>query len=238
MKNLVKLQLRNIFHNKFFYVCLILSVALTEVFSFIETILSSTKDVRLVFPEIINSLTSEVGIIGMIFITLLCTFDFSEGTTKNIVGRGYSKIKLLLSKYIAALTGLFIMYGIQIILIFILFAKNGLGFDSNVPITLLFIIFKIVAFTIFYATIAFVLEKTSSAIITNLFLPNIATIVFGIVDKNLHMNISKYWIENVGLDFISTPALSNLAFPIILYFVYIIMFACIGIYITKGKEIK
>ena len=238
MKNLVKLQLRNIFHNKFFYVCLILSVALTEVFSFIETILSSTKDVRLVFPEIINSLTSEVGIIGMIFITLLCTFDFSEGTTKNIVGRGYSKIKLLLSKYIAALTGLFIMYGIQIILIFILFAKNGLGYESNFPMILLFILFKIVAFTIFYATIAFVLEKTSSAIITNLFLPNIATIVFGIVDKNLHMNISKYWIENVGLDFISTPALSNLAFPIILYFVYIIMFACIGIYITKGKEIK
>ena len=238
MKNLVKLQLRNIFHNKFFYVCLILSVALTEVFSFIETILSSTKDVRLVFPEIINSLTSEVGIIGMIFITLLCTFDFSEGTTKNIVGRGYSKIKLLLSKYIAALTGLFIMYGIQIILIFILFAKNGLGFDSNVPITLLFIIFKIVAFTIFYATIAFVLEKTSSAIITNLFLPNIATIVFGIVDKNLHMNISKYWIENVGLDFISTPALSNLAFPIIVYFIYVVLFAFIGCYITKGKEIK
>ena len=49
---------------------------------------------------------SEVSIIGMLFITIFCTFDFSEGTTKNIIGRGYSRIKLLISKYIGSFIGI------------------------------------------------------------------------------------------------------------------------------------
>ena len=100
MNKLIKLQLRNVFHNKLFYVCLGLMLASTSLLKFLT---SSNMQTIKVFPEIINFLSSEVGIISTIFIALFCCFDFNEGTTKNIISRGYNRNQFLFSKYIVSL---------------------------------------------------------------------------------------------------------------------------------------
>ena len=62
-------------------------------------------------------------------------------------------------------------------------------------------LFNIVAFTVLYGTIAFILEKNSTVIIVNLFIPSIITLVSGIVDTHLKLDIGKYWIDVVGSGF-------------------------------------
>ena len=238
MKKLIKLHLRNIYHNKLFYVCLGISIFMSTIMTVIFSMITKSTNQTTVFSEFKSFLSSEVGLISMLFITLFCTFDFTEGTTKNIIARGYSKTKLLLSKYIASLIGLFSMYAIMFLVIFIFFIKNGLGFESNIPLILIFTLFKVTAYTVLYGTISFVLEKNSSAIIANLFLPNIINLILSIADSNLDIKISKYWIENIGSKFINTPTLSNISSPLIIYTIYIVFFVFIGYRIVKEKEIK
>ena len=238
MNRLIKLQLRNIFYNKLFYVCLGINILLSPVITFVMSLTTKMVKTRPFLPEVQAFLTTEVGLISMLFITIFCTFDFMEGTAKNIIARGYSKTKFLLSKYIASLIGLFSMYGIIILVTFVLFIKNGLGYQSSMPIMLLFIVFNVVAYTIIYATISFILEKNSSAIIVNLFFPNIVMLVLNIVDSNLHANTSKYWIGNVGEKFLEKPIMSNLSFPLLMFLIYIIACILIGLYVARRKEIK
>ena len=106
------------------------------------------------------------------------------------------------------------------------------------PLVLIFSLFKILSYTVLYATIAFILEKTSSAIIANLFFPSIVSLALDLADSKLHANISKIWIDNIGTKFLEKPILSNMSMPIIMYIIYIVLVAVIGIQIVKVKEIK
>ncbi len=236
MIKLLKLQLRNIFHNKLFYICLLLTIA-TPIVTFITTNSLKATPPK-VFPEIKSFLASEVGIIGVIFIAIFACLDFNEGTTKNIIARGYTRTQLLLSKYIATLIGLFIMYIVTIILTFIFFTKNGLGYESSMLYSFINSIVGIIAYTIFYTTMSFLLEKNGSAIIASLFIPNILSIGLGLIDSKLNLNISNYWIDNVSNQFLKKTTFQNLLWSILFYGIYIVAFSVIGTLILKKKEIK
>ena len=131
MGKLIKMQLRVMFHSKLFYVCLVLFLVMALLPSFIGSMILKSSNEIMVLPEIENHLISGIGLIEMIFITLFCVLDFTEGTTKNIVARGYSKIKLLMTKYLVSAIGVFCMYGVYIIISFLLYFRNGLGYDST-----------------------------------------------------------------------------------------------------------
>ena len=238
MKRLLKLQFRNIFHNKLFYVCLGISILTTTVVSLVTEFAFKNGTASTVCGEIMSLFTSEVGIINLLFITLFCTFDFTEGTAKNIVARGYNKTKVLVSKYIACFVALFIMYGIISILDFALFIRNGFGFQSSMIPLLIFCVFKILAFTILYGTIAYSLEKNSTAIIANLFVPNLVMLLLGIADSNLHTKMSQYWIDNIGNKFVENPTFGGLFGPIVMFLIYIALCFFIGSKIAKNKEVK
>jgi len=191
-----------------------------------------------VMPQIVSLLSGEISLLSTIFIALFCCLDFNEGTTKNIVGRGYSRTQVLLSKYIVSLIGLFSFYIISFIVIFCLFGINGLGFENVMLYSIINSIFRIIAYTIFFSTISFILEKNGSAIIACLFAPSIIQTVLSLVDSKLKIDISKYWITNISNEFLSNSSLANLNYSIILYIVYIIIFIVLGINTANKKEIK
>ena len=109
MIKLLKLQLRNVFRNKLFYVCLILLLIPIIAMKFVGNLIPDMEPIK-VLPQILDFLKGEPALISIIFIILFTCLDFSEGTAKNIIARGYTKIELLFSKYIVSLIGLFIMY--------------------------------------------------------------------------------------------------------------------------------
>jgi len=238
MKRLVKLQLRNIFHNKLFYICLGIVLLISPIASFISQILLPQTQPTKVLPQIMSFLSSEIGIVGKIFIALFCCFEFSNETTKNIIAKGYTRVQLLFSKYIGSLIGVFSIYIITSLVILILFVKNGIGYDSSMIYPFINSIISIIAFTIFFSTMSFIIESSGIAIIACLFVPTAVTLVLTFVDANLKLNIGNYWIDNVSSKFIQSPTFTNLCLSILGYLIYVIIFAIVGIQLSKRKEIK
>ncbi len=244
MKRLLKLQFRNVFHNKLFYVCLGLSLLLGPVLSIVLSLTLSNMfqtgngiDQK-VLPQIISFLGSELGLVSIIYIALFSCLDFNEGTTKNIIARGYTKKQLLFSKYIVSIISLFTMYLVTCLILFIVYIKNGIGFESVLLLQLLVYIIGIIATTIFYSTISFISEKNSAAIIVCLFIPQIISFAIAAIETQTKLSISKYWIDNVSATFKSKPTISNMIFPVVCYLVYIVVIPIIGSKIIKNKEIK
>lgn len=249
MKKLIKMQIRNLFHSKLFYICLGITL-LSPVLSFILEILipnipalqdeifedgiTYTK----VFPEFISFMNGGIGLIGKVFIALFCCLEFTEGTAKNIIARGYTRTQYLLSKYIVTLIGLFTMYLITFVVTFVLFIKNGLGYESDMIYSLIISVFEIISITIMFSTLSILLEKNGSAIIACLFIPTGASLVLTVCDSYLKLGISKYWIENIHEIYDSSPVISNLWLSILYYSIYSIFFMKLGNYLFAKKEIK
>ena len=235
MKKLIKLQIRNLFHNKLFYICLILSLLMCYTSIFLSSLFAEGNKAM---NQIVSLLQGGIDIIDIVFVVLFCCYDFNDGTTKNIIARGYTKNQLLFSKYIVSIIGVSVIYLIMILLTFTLTIKNGIGYESNMILIIINSIIAIITYIIFYSTISFLLEKNGISLIVCLFVPSIISSLLGLVDLKFNINISKYWIDNISNTFIPTPTLSNLTTSIIQYLIYIIIFIVIGTQLLKKKEIK
>ena len=236
MHKLLKLQLRNIFHNKLFYVCLIITLLTEPILDFAMNF--KAKAAIKVLPQVVSFLSSEVGIISMIVVVLYCCFDFNEGTIKNIIARGYTRKQYLFTKYIASLIGLLVMYIITIIVTAILFIKNGLGFENIMIYQIINSAAGIIAYTVLYATISIILEKNGSAIIACLFGPNIIPLVLSVIDTNFKLKLVDFWIDSASTKFTEKPTFNNLTYSILYYAIYTVIFIIIGNQLFKNKEIK
>ena len=237
MGKLLKFNLRNIFHNKLIYICFALSVLLNQAFSFISALLQGTNNLK-IFPQIVTMIADEPSLISILFIVIFCCYDFSEDTTKNIIARGYSRTQLLFSKYISSLIGVFAMILASSLLTFILYIKNGFGYDASMVYPLLKNIVAIIAYVILYATIALLLEKNGVAISTVVLLPIFIPLILVAIDSNLKLHISKFWLDNVANTFDKNPTLGNLGLTVLYYLVYIVIFILIGTQLFRKKEIK
>ena len=144
MNRLIKFQVRNMFKQKSFYVCLCLLILMGPILTFIGAFNTTNYETIKVMPQMVSLLSGEISLLSTIFIALFCCLDFNEGTTKNIIGRGYSRTQVLLSKYIVSLIGLFSFYIISFIIIFCLFGINGLGFENVMLYSIINSIFRII----------------------------------------------------------------------------------------------
>lgn len=238
MNKLIKFQIRNMFKQKFYYVCLFLFVFMYPVLDFIGAFNTPSFETIKVLPKIVNLLSGGGNIISIIFIALFCCMDFNEGTAKNIIGRRYSRIQLLFSKYIVSLLGVFTFYIVSFVLIFCFFGINGLGYENAMLYSIINSIVKIIAYTIMYSTMSFILEKNGAAILGCLFIPTIIQTLLSLIDSKFHIEISRYWIDNLSMKIITDTSSSNPDYLIIFYIIYTIIFIALGISLTKRKEIK
>lgn len=238
MNNLVKFQVKSLFKQKFYLICLLLSLLLGPIFDFFNVFNSSKYGTVMVMPEMVTYLSSAVGLVDIILIVLFCCLDFSEGTLKNVVSRGYSKVQVLFSKYISCFIGVFSIYLVTFIITLLLFGMNGFGFESSMTYLFIESIFRIIVYVVFFSTISFVLEKTSFSIIACLFVQNIINLALTFIDSKFSLGISKFWLDNIANDFFVKVTLSNMFYAIIGYAIYMAIFIFIGIICVKRKEIK
>ena len=97
MKKLVKLQLRNLFSLKSFYVCSLLML-LSPIINLVASLLIKKEFAAKFIPEV-SSLLSSTEIVITVVIVLFACLDSNDGTLKNIISRGYTKKQYLLSSY-------------------------------------------------------------------------------------------------------------------------------------------
>ena len=237
MRKLIKLQLRNIFHSKLIYICTTLIILLNPVATLVVS--NSFSDIiknTNICGEILSILS--VGIIETVFIVLVSCSDFNDGTTKNIIARGYTRNQLLFSKYIAILISLLFMHLAGILSAIILLFKNSFGYNTTILYQIINSVVSIIAYTIFYTTMSFLLEKNGSGIIACMFVPNLIPTALTLLNKIVPFNITKLWMEHGEEIFTEKPSLSTLGLSALYYVIYFIIFIIIGTQLLKRKEIK
>ncbi len=236
MKKLIKSQFRLVFHNKLFYICLVLMLIdpITDFFGF----LNPTAKYNLALPSIAGFFRSQIDIISIIFIVIFCCYDFTDGTEKNIIGRGYTRTQFILAKLIVSDTSLFIMYGITSLLFFILFIKNGFGYNIKLIYQIINSIGNIITFCVIFGTIALTIRKSGYSIVACLFGPNIVSIALGIIDAKMKLNISKFWIDTPYLKVFDKPTIGNLSISLLYSIIYVIVFIIIATKVLENREVK
>ena len=239
MSNLLKLQFRNVLHNKLIYICLGVNLLLGPILSFILELTVKTPELgsHELLPEIMSSL-AEPGIVAIMFIAIFTCLDFNEGTMKNIIARGYTRTQVLFSKYIVSIVSVAAMMLVSILLSIIFFAHNGLGTVPEVGPKIIISLLSFVCNTIFYVTLSFALEKNSSAIVGCMFIPRVIGMVLPLISKQSGVPISDYWIDGILTAFNANPGVTSMILPAILLIAYSVGFVLLGTQICCKKEIK
>ena len=238
MSKLIKLQLRTLFHQKLFYICLGLLILMPALVNFVFSIYAKGLGNYQVLPQISSFLSGEISIVSLVFIALFSCFELGEGTAKNIIARGYTRKQLLFSTYITTFIGLFTMYAIVMAVTFFLFLKNGIGYDFSQIYPMIISIGSIICFMVFYSTISMIIQKGGFAVVTCLLAPVIISTALSFIDSFLKTDISQYWFGNIASNFAEKATLVNMGYSLLVFIIYIVVFIIFGNLILKNKEIK
>ena len=240
MKKLVKLQLRNLFSLKSFYVCSALML-LSPIINLVASLLIKKEFAEKFIPEV-SSILSSTEIIITVVIVLFACLDSNDGTLKNIISRGYTKKQYLLSKYVVALIATTIMYLIPIILTFILTIGNGMGFESKYVYYIIAYLLQIGTTICLYVVLSNIFEKIGPSMVACLIGPNMigtALPLLQLLVKAKKINIANFWITSIsGSAIVKHPDILDLLVVAGLATVYIVGLLVLALYLGKNKEVK
>ena len=183
MNRIIRVYLKNIFTQKGIYICIGISALLSVIIPFITDFFMKSATVKTASSEMLSIFTSGVGILETIYITLFVCSDFTDGAAKNYIARGYTRRQILFSKFIASLIAVAAFYIIEAFLAFVLYAKNGIGFEAGNLLFILGSLVTSVAVVGLYVIVANTAEKLGTAIVINIMLPTIIGLVLPLVDK-------------------------------------------------------
>ena len=240
MNRIIKVYLKNVFKQKGFYICLAINTIISSILPFILGELTGFGESVSVSSEVLSALASGVGIVETIFITIFVCNDFSEGTTKNFIARGYTRRQLLIGKFIVSVLATLVFLLAYIAGIFIFYGKNGISFDSSIILYIIGSLAALVANVGLYVVISNTVEKIGIAITANLLLPNVVNLLFPAINliAKTKIDFSKYWITGLTNLMSNTPTVKEMLLVVGLSIVYLVLLFELSNFIIKKKEIK
>lgn len=141
-----------------------------------------------------------LAMIGGVVIAIFVCSEYSQGTIKNIVARGYSRTKIYFAKFIAVSVMISAMYLVAIIF-GALFGLLFFGFSSPADMSwigsLVVQLIASIALGAFAFFMSAVFKKMAPAIILILVIPTVLQLILLLFDVFAGTNISDYWISSV-----------------------------------------
>ena len=247
MSKLVKLELRNLFRQKSFLICLLISVALIIIgilaSNFLNEMAKQAGETELLlgvnaFDNIMGYLSgSNLGILFAIVIAIYFGSEASDGTVKNIIGSGFKRSEFFISKVICVVVMSLIFIIVSLIINYLMCLIMGIDLGTFNFSTFSCVCLTIIALAIMFSSLSFIIFKTSTNIVANICIPMLLPLVLALFDTltKLNFKLSDFWIQNTTLLFTKS---SKLPFMIIVSICYIVVFIILGISLTKRKEIK
>lgn len=250
MNNLVKFELRNILKQKSFIICLIISSALVIIGILASNFLNKMA-AQAGAPDLllgVNAFDSLIGYLSGGNITLLLAIviaiyfgsSSSDGTIKNIIAKGYSRSEFFISKVIGIVIASLIFIITATIFNYIFCAIMNIHIDG-LSISQLSklgcVSLAIIAESIMFCSLSFIIFKTSANIVANICIPLLLPLALTLIDvlAKLKISIADFWIENTATLVTNN---SKLILVLTVSICYIIIFSILGIILTKRKEIK
>ena len=247
MNKLVKFELRNLFKQKSFLICLLISTSLIIIgilaSNFLNKMAEQAGETDILLG--VNAFDSFMGYVAggnlslllAISISIYFGAEASDGTIKNIIAKGYKRSEFFISKVICAvfMTLVFIITGL--IFNYLMCMIMGIDLGSFDIYKFGCVSLAVIAEAIMFSSLSFIIFKTGANIVANICIPMLFPLSLSLLDVLLKLKIklSDFWIENTFGLFINS---SKFLFMIIVSICYIIIFSVLGITLTKIKEIK
>lgn len=211
MKKLLSLELRRLIKHKSLYVCVIGVIACCFIVILTNKLLTSLSSgmegnlLRMNFTGsyfLLNALSqSKIEIFLGVFIAIFVCMDFGEGTIRNIVSRGFTRIEIYFSKLFVCLIASFCIVILNLITGFVLGTIfGGVGDDWTIKILPLILsqLLTIIAYASIFVFFSLLLKKLGSAlavaIILPMFLPLLLTLVNAIFSK-VNFDFTNLWLS-------------------------------------------
>ena len=247
MSKLLRFEFRKLLQSKSLYICSGLLAALTA-FS-VYTAKAMNDDLKLdAVTSGVNSLmealpTSMIPMLMGIFIALFVCEDYGSGTIRNVLTRGYSRLSVFASKYIAVLAAAVFMSAICWAAAFVTgTAFGGSGSESfgseQVKILLCQLVNTLAFATVFFALCSMI-QKSGGAIACCVVLPMVMKIVLKLADTALAehgIELYKYWIEGLGQSIASVTVDGDTLKDALLYSVIYIPVSLAGGWLASRKR--
>lgn len=251
MKELIKFEIRKILRSKAFYILLAISIAFL-IFTAATARLTNEALKKLGEPELPFSAyyfakgamsNSSMTLMLGIFVAIFVCEDF-VGPIKNILGKGYSRTHVFLSKYLVSLATTIVWY---VLVIVVALVYSSIAWGNNLPISdNIFVIFLgqflgLIAIHSFYFAIAYGFTKLSTSIAVILLAPIGINLLLGLLDKAFNITVYKisgFWLDGVVANY-TTSATNDkmLIWGFLLLAIYTAGSIALGLYFAKRKEV-
>lgn len=251
MNKLIRFEFRKLFRSRYFYVISvigILFILLTgATYSIIKAVAGSDPGIPVqnTYAFIKGALGNYFTLLTGIFVAIAATEDNANGTIKNVIGKGYSRLKVFMSKYIVSLIGVLI---ISLLVVGVAVIYGSLAFDKvptqdNIALIIFGQLLSIITYHAMYYAISSGFGKIGPAIAVSIIGPMGMTIAFTLADTAVmtaqlpvQAKPSNYWLDGLFANFTSGPNPIGNGPCFALLFAYLIVAILIGFLISRKKE--
>ena len=269
MRQLLAVEYRKLIRSKSLYICAIVMVCLNIIgvvitkasMDFINSSFGMSDTDQQMFGAMDYSGLkyllsacngSNMLIFFAIFVTIFVCSDFTEGTIKNIVSRGYSREKIFFAKSIVIGTGSVLFSMLSMLTGFVagtIAFGVGKGFDGTAVLTLLIQLLAILAYTMMNVLLAVLFGKLGGALTLGIIIPLVYPLLIQLLDllvvlmsdRSSEATQDFFSRFTVGTNLSKISALGveskDLLFALAIFFVYIMLFTLLGVLAIRKKEV-
>ena len=252
MGKLLKFELSKIKKIKSIYICSIIMV-LTLFINFLtlwgmEYLTGELADAELGMMEMffqndmITSVLSAASngsftmLCGIVIALFVCS-DYSQGTVKTVVAKGFSRTRIYFAKLVSVAVMSVLMYLI-VILFGWLFGMMFFGFDAPTDARWLGVLavqfVSAIAFAAFAFFLSAVLRKSALAIVMLIAIPTVLELVLTLIDLFAETHIGDYWITTVFTMLSQASVeLDRIIISLVLSLAYVVVFIVSGWAISR-----
>lgn len=264
MGQLFRFEFRKLFRQKSFYICgcvligliLLTAVTLNMIYSLSQGnmeaggVTVSASDDGFLYTGIYMLVgavsSSNFTIVLAVFLSLFVCSDYTNGTLKNIIARGYSRTRIYAVKYmvsLAATTFYTIVCWLTGFLAGTAFWEVGSlsGTTGDLVTTLLLQLLGNFAYTSLFFLIAVLFKKTGGSIAVGIIGPLVLSMIISLADTLTHkksFDFADYWLDNCMVETATDLMASNMITRcLICFLIYAVLFYVISIFVGRRNEV-
>lgn len=185
-----------------------------------------------------------ISILAAICVSVFTASEYSMGTLKNTLSRGFSRTQIYLSKLIVSCVSVLILAVVYLLgglLVGSIFLR-GISELTAVQMILCVISYLclFLAMTSVYYMLSIIIRRTGVTIALSLVIPNIVASILTTISYSIKevSEISQYWLFNTP-SIVQKMCVSGQAYiPIIIALAYFILSTAAGLIISKRQEVK
>lgn len=214
MASLFRYNFRRIFISKYVYILFGVGIAFIAI-SLLTLKLSaqlvpegSARDAALEGLKGLSALKSGANnsmftILGAILVSIFATEEFTQDTIKNVYGKGFDRKSIFVSYYVVSLiiSLSFVIIASLFSFLFAILLQGGMGeAGENYILSLVGLLFVVIAFHAVFFSIAISIRKSGGAVALTIVGPTLVTGLLLLADtlmfKTGDFKLSNFWISN------------------------------------------